>query len=641
MRISTNQIYDSGALGIQQGQSNLFKLQNQMSTGRRVLTPQDDPVAAAQALVTTQSMQINQQYIRNQGQATHQMALIDSHLGSVVNLLNNVRERVIQAGNATLTQSDRGAVAAEVEECLQELIGIANGDNGVGEYLFSGFRGNVKPFAVDTSRAAEYPATTPPMAYSGDDGERLLQVSSSRQMGVSVAGSDVFMLPKQGNGTFVNAPGGSVGVAARGATATATGSIVDQTKWNTAVADANAHLPLRLQFVDDAGTLSYQIVDAANNATPPAAYTSGMSIDVINSGGVDFGARITLAGSPAPVIGQSFTFQANTAQTPPTLQLTPQQPVPPATAAVADGGTILHRAHYEDALADHADRLPLEIRFQDNAGAVNYQLIDAAGNATTLAALPAGGIIPLDVGGVNFHAQVKISGTPVPGDSFRINPGINRGSAVMDAGSVLDPQKWGQAINSAAAGRPLEVRFVEEGGTLKYGIYDQVGGLSALMPYASGMAIPLKSANGVDFGAQVVVTGKPAAGDTFTVKASSSQSMFQTLQNLLGVLKSPVGLSTYTNTQYISELNAELNNIDQALQNVSRVQSDIGVRRQEIDALKNTMTDLDVQYQANLSDLQDLDYAQAISDFIKQQTNLEAAQKSFAQISGLSLFKYL
>ena len=88
-------------------------------------------------------------------------------------------------------------------------------------------------------------------------------------------------------------------------------------------------------------------------------------------------------------------------------------------------------------------------------------------------------------------------------------------------------------------------------------------------------------------------------------------------------------------------MNAELTNIDQALGNVSRIQSDIGVKRQEIDSLNNTLSDLDIQYQSNLSELQDLDYNKAISDFIKQQINLEAAQKSFAQISGLSLFKYL
>ena len=541
MRVSTNQIYDAGALGIQQNHSALFKLNNQLSTGRRVLTPQDDPVAAAQALVVTQSKEVNQQYLNNQGQAKHQMALVDSHMSSIVNLLNNVRERVIQAGNATLTQSDRAAIAAEVEERLSELVGIANSDNGVGEYLFSGFSGNVKPFAVNNADAAIPPATERPFAYFGDSGERLQQVSSSRQMAVSVSGNDLFMAPKQGNGTFVAAPGGNVGVSV--------------------------------------------------------------------------GVRDT------------------------------------ASTAVADAGTIQNRAQWDAAQKNPAAGRPLEIRFEDDGlGNLAYRIHDPVGGLIPAAANPAipydpatGASIPLiTAGGVNFGAQVRITGTPVSGDSFRIQPGVNQGSALPDLGSVRDPQKWASAINNAAAGKPLEIRFSSDtDGKLQFSLYDSVGGATSPQPYAPGQAIPLITQGGVDFGSQIIVNGDPKPGDSFTVKASESQSMFQTLQNLLGVLKNPVGEASYTRTQYMGDLNAELANLDQALGNVSRIQSNFGVQQQELESLKSTLSDLDIQYQSNLSELQDLDYNKAISDFIKQQINLEAAQKSFAQISGLSLFKYL
>ena len=66
MRISTNQIYDAGTLGIQRNQSALYKLQNQLSSGRRILTPEDDPVAAAQALIVTQTKEVNAQHLENQ-----------------------------------------------------------------------------------------------------------------------------------------------------------------------------------------------------------------------------------------------------------------------------------------------------------------------------------------------------------------------------------------------------------------------------------------------------------------------------------------------------------------------------------------------------------------------------------------------
>jgi flagellar hook-associated protein 3 FlgL len=449
MRISTSQIFDSGALGIQNNQSGLYKLQNQLSTGRRVLTPQDDPVAAAQALVVTQTKDVNQQYIENQGQAKSQLGLVDSQLSSLVNVLQEVRERVIQAGNTgSLSQSDRATIATELESRLSEIIGIANSDNGVGEYLFSGYKGNVRPFAIEGSLAPVPPAASRPVTYYGDDGERLLQVSSSQQMAVSVAGSDAFMVVKSGNGTFATGTGGNLAT--------------------------------------DLSPLGF---------TPPSV-------------------------------------------------------------------------------------------------------------------------------------------------------GNNQGSATVDAGSVLDQGKWNTVGNP---GRFM-VRFtVAVAGATTYQLYDNttpatpVPLLAAPQPYSPGQAIKLErtSAPAADYGGQIVVQGQPKDGDSLTVAPSTSQSLFQTMQNLIGILRSPIGSSTYTATQFSNELGAELTNLDQSFNNIGTVQAQVGTRLQEIDSLGSASSDLDIQYQATLSDLQDLDYAKAISDFMNQKMNLEAAQQSFAKISGLSLFNYL
>ena len=427
MRISTNQIYDNGVASLQRGQYSLNKLQNQLSSAKRVLTPEDDPVAAAQALIVTQSKDVNTQHADNQKTASGQLGLVDSQLNSLVELLQNVRVRVVQAGNTgTLGSANRESIATELESRLSEMVGIANSQNGAGDYLFSGYKGATSPFAIDPS--------TSDYAYYGDDGERLLQVSSSRQMAINVAGSDIFMDSRAGNGTFVTATG--------------------------------------------------------NN----------------------------------------------------------------------------------------------------------------------------------------------------------MSGGINKGSATIDAGSVLDQQKWALAVNNPLAGQPLEIRFSVLAGVTTYGIYDPVSNATSVpVPntYTPGMVISLKSSAGVDFGSQVVVSGQPQDGDRFTVKPSSSQSMFQTMQSLVGILRSPVGSASYTATEYSNALGAQLTNIDQAIVNVGRVQATVGSRMNELDALANTSSDLDIQYQTTLEDLVGLDYYQAMSDFTMQKTALEAAQKSFVQISGLSLFDYL
>ena len=460
MRISTSQIYDAGSLNIQRNQAALFKLQNQLSTGRRVLTPEDDPVAAAQALLVTQAKEMNTQQTTNQGTAESQLGLVDSQLSSLVDLIQNVRDRVIQAGNSTLSASDRQSIATELEARFGELLGLANAQNGSGDYLFSGYQGATKPFAINASESAVSPATTSPVGYYGDDGERLLQVSSSRLMAVNVAGSDVFMDAKQGNGIFVVKTGGNGAGINLGSATADSGSVLDLQKWQAAV----------------------NLLPSSPSSIPPVI---------------------------------------------PTIQ----------------------------------------IQFSKNAttGATEYQLFDA---------------------------------TP----TTRV--------------AVSDPKAYtsGMAIPLVTASVAIPIP-----------------------PLPAASTLPV----GTNFGSQVVIQGNPEAGDTFNIQPSTNQSLFQTMQSLIGILKTPVGTSSFTTSEYTNQLGQQLTNLDRALDNVSSVQATVGTRMREIESLGETASDLNLQYQTTLSDLQDLDYAEAISNFTMQQTYLEAAQISFALISGLSLFNYL
>ena len=192
MRISTNQIYDTGIQGMMRNQSRLDKLQNQNSSDSKILTPPDDPVGAAQVLAVSQSKAVEEQYQTNQSSAKSQLSLLDLQLTSLTTALQNVRDNIVKAGNATYTPADRESVAKDLESNLAEILGIANTDNGTGDYLFSGYQGGTRPFAAD-GLPAQSPATESSIAYSGDGGNRALQVSASRQMAVSVAGSEVFM----------------------------------------------------------------------------------------------------------------------------------------------------------------------------------------------------------------------------------------------------------------------------------------------------------------------------------------------------------------------------------------------------------------------------------------------------------------
>lgn len=184
MRISTSQIYDTGSRNLMSSQASLYKIQNQLSTGKKFLSAQDDPVAAAQVLITSQSLAVNTQYADNQANAMSQLSYEESQLQAVVEALQQARELAVSAGNGSYTDEERAKIADEVDSKFELLLGLANSTDANGYYLFSGYKGSTRPFetAADGS-----------IYYNGDSGQRLLQVGSTRQIAVSDSGNDIFL----------------------------------------------------------------------------------------------------------------------------------------------------------------------------------------------------------------------------------------------------------------------------------------------------------------------------------------------------------------------------------------------------------------------------------------------------------------
>ncbi len=214
MRVSTNTIYDLGVASIQQQNSALVKTQQQVATGRRILTPQDDPVAAARVLEVSQAKAMNQQYDVNTNSATSALSLEEGVLQSVDNLILDVKEAIGTAGGPLMSKASLSALATNLRARNQELLGLANSTDGNGQYMFSGYKGSIQPFSQNALG----------VTYSGDQGQRLMQISPSRQIAVSDSGSDVFMQIKNGNGTFVTEAGAAntgTGLVSAGSATTA------------------------------------------------------------------------------------------------------------------------------------------------------------------------------------------------------------------------------------------------------------------------------------------------------------------------------------------------------------------------------------------------------------------------------------
>lgn len=138
MRVTTNQQFYSGQQTILKNQANLHKLQNQLSTGRKVVNPSDDPVASSRALLASQSKNVNGQYMNNQSIAMQQLSMTDSVLGSMSNTLQSILSSSVQAGDGAYSDAERRSIAAELRQQLNGLMDLANSKTATGEYVFGG-----------------------------------------------------------------------------------------------------------------------------------------------------------------------------------------------------------------------------------------------------------------------------------------------------------------------------------------------------------------------------------------------------------------------------------------------------------------------------------------------------------------------
>lgn len=406
MRISSNTIYDSNVAALGQQQTNLLKTQQQVSTGRKIQTASDDPVAAARAISVNQADAMNTQYAANRTSVRHTLSLAESNLQGVTALIQDVQTAAVSAGNGSLSAIDRRTIATELSGRLQELVGLANSTDGAGNYLFSGFQSQAQPFA-DVAGV---------ISYNGDDGQRLAQANASRQIAASDSGADIFMRVKNGNGTFIT---------------------------------------------------------------------------------------------------------------------------------------------------------------QATAG--------------------------------------------------------NTGTGIISPGSITDPA-------ALVAGNSYTISFSVAAGVTSYTV---TGAPAALVPAMAGIAYV--SGQAVSFGGmQLDIQGAPANGDTFTVVPSTNESIFKTISDLITALNATVPTAANGGTTGLTNsLNRGLNNLDNALNNILSIRSSLGLRLQEVDALQTAGDDLSLQFKQTLSQLQDVDYNKALSDVTQQMTSLQAAQKSFAAVSNLSLFNYI
>ena len=192
MRVSTTLMQFRATNAILEQDTALSKTQIQIATGRRIVSPSDDPVGTTQIFPLNEVIEKTRQYLKNSDAAESRLSLEEKNLSSVSDILIRVNELAVQGNSDTINAQGRNAIAQELRQHLQALMGVANTKDVNGEYLFAGHAVTTQPFV-------EAPAGT--FTYQGDSGQRSVQIGESRLVAVGDPGDDVFMnVPFSGGG---------------------------------------------------------------------------------------------------------------------------------------------------------------------------------------------------------------------------------------------------------------------------------------------------------------------------------------------------------------------------------------------------------------------------------------------------------
>jgi flagellar hook-associated protein 3 FlgL len=274
MRISNDTLRSAFLSALDEARRRVLDTQEKVSTGLRVNSPSDDPVAAARVAHLDASLTRLDQYHENAIFARNQLGLEEEALTEVIGNLQRIRELTLQANNSSASAADRSIIAAEIKQNRDAIRAIANTTDVDGRYLFGGFREQTIPFTV---------AAGGNVVYNGDYGQRTLQISDSRFVAINDSGAEVFQRIPEGNGTFVL----GVGAANAGTGTLGEGTVTDAAAW---VSDTYT-----IRFVTPG---SYEVRNSANAVVASGTFAPSQSVAFA-------GASVRIDGAPAA--GDTFT----------------------------------------------------------------------------------------------------------------------------------------------------------------------------------------------------------------------------------------------------------------------------------------------------------------------------------------------
>jgi flagellar hook-associated protein 3 FlgL len=400
MRVTNKMISDQVINNLSRNLSRFMNLQNQMSTGRRILKPSDDPIGTIKDLSYRSRLSEIEQYQKNIGEGNNWLASVDVALGDMTDMIRRAKEIAVALANDTYDATARDSVANEVESLFQQVLQSGNLQQNA-RYLFSGHLTRTQPFV----------ASAKGVVYNGDQGEIKLEIETSTYVSINIPGSDLLTKPFRILGEDADLEAGIDG--------------------NTLLADLNSGRGVDL--TPGSFTITDQNLNNTVTITVPAGTTdlNGLMTEINNqlaAGGID---NLTVE------LGQEGNNLRLVAVDKPEISLsTPLSNLNYGTGLGPEPNEI--RIHTADYLTDIVVDLSSASTFGDAINEINNALT-AAGISNVTASLNAGstGINIEDTNVVPLGLQVSDVST----ESFAAaRLGIVGNISPLLAGADLNPQ---------------------------------------------------------------------------------------------------------------------------------------------------------------------------------------------------------
>ncbi len=300
LRITHGNLYRQALGDIQGSLSQYSRLQAQVATGKRVNRPSDDPIAALRIIPLGNDIRNLKQFGENITLSREVLDTGAASLEDASSLMQRVRELTMQASNGTVSDSDRTSIGAEVEQLLNQLVGIANSKRA-DRYLFAGTADNQEPFRMVTDGGGSR------VVYQGNRQRIAVEVAPGLRSELNLPGDSVFQARNRQPAQF---SGGNTGAVPTGAGDTGAGYQELLVTYNGLHTDRPSTVTAGSGATTALGRLAYTFT--ASPATLSVGGGPALALPVSNTDFTTADGRtinLTVTGVPATLTG-TFTSKA-------------------------------------------------------------------------------------------------------------------------------------------------------------------------------------------------------------------------------------------------------------------------------------------------------------------------------------------